>query len=28
MPRAMKDRVNMPSGGNDDIYIYATKITK
>jgi len=28
MPRAMKDRMNMPSGGNRDIYIYATKITK
>jgi uncharacterized protein YdeI (BOF family) len=28
MPRAMKDRVNLPSGGNKDVYIYATKITK
>jgi hypothetical protein len=28
MPNAMQDRVNMPSGGNDDIYIFATKVGK
>jgi hypothetical protein len=28
MPNAMKSRVNMPSGGNDDIYIYATDVSK
>lgn len=28
MPRAMKDRLNAPAGSNDDIYIYATNVTK
>lgn len=28
MPKAMKRRVNMPSGGNDDIYIFATNVNK
>lgn len=28
MPKAMKSRIDMPSGGNDDIYIYATNVNK
>jgi hypothetical protein len=28
MPNAMRSRVDMPSGGNVDIYIYATSVSK
>lgn len=28
MPRQMNDRLNAPSGSNDDIYVYATSVSK
>jgi hypothetical protein len=28
MPKAMKSRLNLPSGGNDEIYIYATNVSR